>query len=100
MKPFLDLLPDGVADWMVRRSGERRFAEGDLLIREGEVPAAIFMLLEGVLDATSADGRRLARLGPGNISRLFEASDFHRPCTQITFEAEGIDLFAECVKEV
>jgi CRP-like cAMP-binding protein/SAM-dependent methyltransferase len=67
VKPFLDLLPDGVADWMVRHAGERRFAEGDVLIREGEVPAAIFMLLEGVLDANSADGRRLARLGPGSL---------------------------------
>jgi len=34
-----------------------------------------------------------------DMNRLFEASDFRRPCTQITFEAEGIDLFAECVKE-
>ena len=67
MKPFLDLLPDEVADWMVSHAGERRFAEGDVLIREGEVPAAIFMLLEGVLDANSADGRRLARLGPGSL---------------------------------
>lgn len=67
MKPFLDLLPDDVADWMVQHAGERRFAEGDVLIREGEVPAAIFMLLEGVLDANSADGRRLARLGPGSL---------------------------------
>ena len=67
MKPFLDLLPDDVADWMVHHAGERRFAEGDVLIREGEVPAAIFMLLEGVLDANAADGRRLARLGPGSL---------------------------------
>ncbi len=67
MRPFLDLLPDGVADWMVRQAVERRFAAGEAAIREGEVPAAIFLVLEGVLDVIAADGRRLARLGPGSL---------------------------------
>jgi SAM-dependent methyltransferase len=34
-----------------------------------------------------------------DMDRLFEASSFGRPCTRITFEAEGIDFFAECVKD-
>jgi CRP-like cAMP-binding protein/SAM-dependent methyltransferase len=33
-----------------------------------------------------------------DMNRLFEASAFKRPCTKIQFEAEGVNLFAECVK--
>ncbi len=33
-----------------------------------------------------------------DMDRLFLASKFGRKCTRIVFEAEGIDLFAECVK--
>jgi extracellular factor (EF) 3-hydroxypalmitic acid methyl ester biosynthesis protein len=33
-----------------------------------------------------------------DMNRLFEASAFKRPCTRIQFEAEGVNLFAECVK--
>ncbi len=34
-----------------------------------------------------------------DMHRLFAASLFGRPCTRIRFEAEGINMFAECVKE-
>jgi CRP-like cAMP-binding protein/SAM-dependent methyltransferase len=34
-----------------------------------------------------------------DMHRLFRASRFARPCTNICFEAQGINLFAECVKE-
>jgi extracellular factor (EF) 3-hydroxypalmitic acid methyl ester biosynthesis protein len=34
-----------------------------------------------------------------DMNRLFLNFPFKRPCTKIQFEAEGIDLFAECVKE-
>jgi CRP-like cAMP-binding protein len=34
-----------------------------------------------------------------DLHRLFAASAFGRPCTRIRFEAEGINMFAECVKE-
>ena len=33
-----------------------------------------------------------------DMHRLFAASVFGRPCTGIRFEAEGVNLFAECVK--
>jgi hypothetical protein len=32
------------------------------------------------------------------MNRLFAASSFGRPCTAIRFEAEGINMFASCVK--
>ena len=34
-----------------------------------------------------------------DMNRLFAASYFGRPCTNIRFEAEGINLFAECMKQ-
>jgi|SRR5581483_3965055 len=33
-----------------------------------------------------------------DMSRLFQASKFARPASRVLFEAEGIDLFAECRK--
>ena len=34
-----------------------------------------------------------------DMDRLYEASAFGRPCTNIRFEEQGINLFAECTKE-
>lgn len=34
-----------------------------------------------------------------DMNRLFAQSKFGRPCTRFRFEQEGINLFAECVKE-
>ena len=34
-----------------------------------------------------------------DMNRLFAQSKFARPCTRFRFEQEGINLFAECVKE-
>jgi CRP-like cAMP-binding protein len=42
---------------------------------------------------------RLIHRTEEDMDRLFKASRFGRPTTQIRFEAEGINLFAECVKE-
>ena len=33
-----------------------------------------------------------------DMNRLFETSDFSKPCTNIRFEEQGINLFAECTK--
>ncbi len=34
----------------------------------------------------------------GNMDRLYAASLFAKKCTQVRFEARGVNLFAECVK--
>lgn len=31
--------------------------------------------------------------------RVFSSSKFRKPCTRSIFEADGINLFAECIKE-
>ena len=42
---------------------------------------------------------RLIHRSEEEMHRLFTASVFGRPCTRIQFEGEGINLFAECIKE-
>ena len=34
-----------------------------------------------------------------DMHRLFQHSEFGRPCSRIQFETQGVNLFAECVKE-
>ena len=33
------------------------------------------------------------------MNNLFEASAFARPCTNIRFEEQGVNLFAECIRD-
>jgi cyclopropane fatty-acyl-phospholipid synthase-like methyltransferase len=40
---------------------------------------------------------RLIHRTEEDMNRLFEASSFGRPCSEIRFEAEGINMFAACV---
>lgn len=42
---------------------------------------------------------RLIHRTEDDMNRLFEASIFGRPCTDIRFEEQGINLFAECIRE-
>jgi extracellular factor (EF) 3-hydroxypalmitic acid methyl ester biosynthesis protein len=42
---------------------------------------------------------RLIHRSEEEMNRLFTASVFGRSCTQIQFESEGVNLFAECIKE-
>jgi extracellular factor (EF) 3-hydroxypalmitic acid methyl ester biosynthesis protein len=42
---------------------------------------------------------RLVHRSEEDMHRLFEASAFGRPCTRIVYEEQGINLFAECVRD-
>ena len=41
---------------------------------------------------------RLIHRREEDMDRLFQASRFGRSCSNIRFEPEGINLFAECIK--
>lgn len=41
---------------------------------------------------------RLVHRTEEDMNRLFESSSFARPCTNIQFESQGLNLFAECVR--
>lgn len=42
---------------------------------------------------------RLIHRSEEDMDRLFRGSPFGRACTRIQFEGEGVNLFAECVRE-
>lgn len=42
---------------------------------------------------------RLIHRDEADMDRLYQASNFARPCTQVRFEPQRINLFAECVKD-
>jgi extracellular factor (EF) 3-hydroxypalmitic acid methyl ester biosynthesis protein len=42
---------------------------------------------------------RLIHRSEEDMNRLFTGSAFGRSCTRIQFENEGINLFAECLKD-
>jgi hypothetical protein len=42
---------------------------------------------------------KLIHRSKDNMNRLFAASKFGRPCTDIRFEPAGVNLFAECVRQ-
>jgi len=42
---------------------------------------------------------RLIHRTEADMDRLFRASAFQRDCTNVRFEEQGINLFAECVKQ-
>ncbi len=41
---------------------------------------------------------RLIHRSEDDMNRLFESSDFGKPCTDIQYEEQGINLFASCMK--
>ena len=42
---------------------------------------------------------RLIHRTEEDMDRLYEASAFQRPCSNVYYEEERVNLFAECVKE-
>ena len=42
---------------------------------------------------------KLVHRDEGDMDTLFNASAFGRGCSRIRFEEEGVNLFAECIKE-
>ena len=72
----------------------------DILAKEGRVIVGNFhpanptrAFLDYVLDWP------LIHRTEDDMNRLFRSSKFSRPCTNIVFEDEKVNLFAECIKE-
>jgi CRP-like cAMP-binding protein len=62
--PLLAGLPAGEIAVLAEAAGERFFAAGDVVFREGEPVPAVYVVIQGAL-ATSRRGVRLSRVGPG-----------------------------------
>src|SRR5690348_11572980 len=66
---LLSHLAEEDVTWLLGAGSERTIDPGQTVIREGEPPGAIYLVLEGLLEVFAAEGgeRRLAVLGPGEI---------------------------------
>jgi CRP/FNR family transcriptional regulator, cyclic AMP receptor protein len=63
---FLAGIPDAELDSVAAAAAERTFAAGDTLMTEGDFGHALFLVEEGSAEV-SADGARLASVGPGEV---------------------------------
>ncbi len=61
-------LSDEDVQWIVSAGERREVTHGSLLIVEGELPSALFMVLEGELSVVSAAGRQVRRLTSGDVA--------------------------------
>ncbi len=68
---FLALLSDGDRDALLKRGGYRRFARGEIMMRQGEPGDRVLVLIDGHVKASyvDADGREmvLSFRGPGDV---------------------------------
>jgi CRP-like cAMP-binding protein/SAM-dependent methyltransferase len=67
MNALFELLPEYITTWMVRSGSERRLDPGEVLIREGTRPAAMSIVLEGLLSVHGWADQRMGIAGPGQI---------------------------------
>ncbi len=70
MVTLLEVLPEYVLSWLVRRGAERRLSAGELLLPAGARNTSLFMVLDGLLGVTEANaaGGRIAHITAGGIA--------------------------------
>jgi extracellular factor (EF) 3-hydroxypalmitic acid methyl ester biosynthesis protein len=96
MANLLEVLPEYVLHWLVQRGRERQLLQGEILFREGEPSASLFIVLDGILKITIASGggdRVLERCVPGTV--LGELSFFSGEASATTAVAEEPSLVLE-----
>ena len=80
------LLPPATRELLARRSRIHQFADGEVLIREGESSMNVLLLTHGSVQVTK-DDRHLADLGAGDI--VGEIAALHRVPRTATVTADG-----------
>ena len=68
-------LSDEDVEWIVCAGERREVTQGSPLIVEGELPSALFMVLEGELSVVSAPGRQVRRLTSGDVAGEVSIAD-------------------------
>jgi CRP/FNR family cyclic AMP-dependent transcriptional regulator len=64
---LLGILSDSDIDWLRTRGRRQAVPEGAVIIREGEMVGAVFVLLEGRLGVLSPEGEAMHVLLPGEL---------------------------------
>jgi CRP-like cAMP-binding protein len=62
---------------------EKRFADGDVLIEEGELPTDVYLIESGTVDVTHEE-RLIASLGPGDVVGEIALLDPQRRTATVT----------------
>nr|CAA6825109.1 MAG: cAMP-binding proteins - catabolite gene activator and regulatory subunit of cAMP-dependent protein kinases [uncultured Thiotrichaceae bacterium] len=77
-------LTDDDIEWMTRAGTQRRLADGDQLIRQGEGISSIYILLNGYLQVSAQGLGLLATLGVGEIVGEMSFVDSAPPSATVT----------------
>lgn len=99
MIPLFSLLPDAAIEWIAEASTERRIASHEVIIRDGEQPKALYIVLEGVLGIyPTLDGPKVALAGPGSV--LGDMSMLNDDPASASVKAEEACLVLELPREL
>ncbi len=86
LRDKLSFLGDQDIELLLRSSQRRQVARGDIIVREGQSPEAIFLVQEGFI-SVRAGGVTVGYFGPGQV--LGEISFLERRSASATVVAEG-----------
>jgi len=100
MITLLEILPEYVLSWMVKRGKERHLQEKEILLEEGVVNSSLYIVLDGLLSVVApVEGdRRVVHTPPGSV--LGELSLFSEDTASVTVVAEEPSLVLEVAKDV
>lgn len=79
---ILGQMSDDDIEWMIANGTARRLAPDEPLIREGQQPDALYIVLEGALAVSSGAGE-IARLGAGEIIGEISFVDTRPPVASV-----------------
>lgn len=91
---ILGQLSDDDIEWMIANGVPQQLAPGAVLIREGELIAALYIVLDGVLAvvAASSGDAPIARLGAGEILGEISFVDTRPPVATVRAEQPALVL--------
>jgi extracellular factor (EF) 3-hydroxypalmitic acid methyl ester biosynthesis protein len=99
MDTLLEIVPEYVLSWMVKRGNERHLQEHEILLKEGTHNSSLYIVLDGLLStvAPSQGERRVAHRPPGSI--VGELSQLADDVATETVMAEEPSLVLEISKQ-
>jgi CRP-like cAMP-binding protein len=92
---ILGQLDDMDVDWMARHGRRRQVAAGDVLVRQGEASAHLFIVLDGRMEVTVKGIGPVASLGAGEIIGELSFVDSAPPSASVTAATAGAVLMLE-----
>ena len=94
---ILGPLADDDIEWMISYGRRRVVERGEVIIRQGEPVAELYLILEGTFSVSddTRGGREVTRLGAGEIVGEMSFVDAHPPSATVTAVDDGVVLALE-----